>query len=512
MWKKQLKLLGVVCLFIAMCFSLTIYASENNSQPITEVSQINEDGCRLGILTGSTFDAIAKERFPNAQIEYYNTFSDMAIALTQGKLDTFWMDEPMARYMRNEFPYITYLEEFIDKEDYSFAFAKSSEGEALRDQMDAFIEKIEHDGTLDAIDEKWFGTDESVKTIDFDSLTGENGILDFATNSSSPPFVYIKDNTFAGYDIEIAVLFCKEYGYDIVIHDMDFTAIIPGITSGKYDFAAGCITITEERSESVSFAIPNYEGGIAVVVVDSELAESELSFIESISQSFEKTFIREDRWKLIVQGIGTTVFISIYAGIIGTILGFAICMLRRSKNPILSMIAKVYITILQGTPTVVLLLILFFVVFATSSLDAVWIAIIGFALNLAAYVSEMIRTGIDAVDNGQIEASMAIGFNKYETFFFIVLPQAAKHFLPVYKGEFISLVKTTSIVGYVAIQDLTKMSDIIRSSTYEAFFPLISTAIIYFILAYVLTLVLNAIELKIDPKKGERKLKGVKTE
>ena len=160
---------------------------------------------------------------------------------------------------------------------------------------------------------------------------------------------------------------------------------------------------------------------------------------------------------------------------------------------------------------VVLLMILYYVVFGNSGLDAVFVAVIGFSLNLAAYVSEIMRSGIESIDGGQREAALALGFTENQAFFKFIFPQAAQRFLPVYKGEIVSLLKGTSIVGYIAIQDLTKMGDIIRSRTYEAFFPLIVTAVIYFILAWILSLILSRVEISINPKRRKKEVKGVKT-
>ena len=153
---------------------------------------------------------------------------------------------------------------------------------------------------------------------------------------------------------------------------------------------------------------------------------------------------------------------------------------------------------------VVLLMIMFYIVFARTSISGVWVAVIGFGMNFGAYVSEMIRTGILAVDKGQMEAALALGYTKPRAFMKIVLPQAARHFLPVFQGEFISLVKMTSVVGYIAIQDLTKAGDIIRSRTYEAFFPLIAIAIVYFVIAWLLTRVLVALQNRFDPKRRRK--------
>lgn len=144
-------------------------------------------------------------------------------------------------------------------------------------------------------------------------------------------------------------------------------------------------------------------------------------------------------------------------------------------------------------------MILYYIIFGKVDISAILVAIFGFAVNFGVYVSEMMRTGIDAVDKGQIEAAHAIGFTKAKTFWKITFPQAARHFLPVFKGEFISMVKMTSVVGYIAIQDLTKVSDIICSRTLEAFFPLIATAVIYFLVANVLTMLLTRLEIMLGP-------------
>ena len=467
--------------------------------------ELSEPGTRLGILTGSVFDALTQEAFPEAELAYYNNIPDMAYSVTLGQLDAFMVDEPVARYMELEYPAVTHIPDLLSQTDYAIAFPKTAEGGHLRDQLNAFMAELEADGTLAQIDDIWFGSDDSRKVIDLSGLTGENGVLQLATNTENPPFSYLYEGQIVGYEIDIVVRFCRAYGYGLELHNMDFSALIPGLGE-RYDLAASCIAVTEERSESVFFSDPVYSGGTVMMVRG---AEEETGFWASLAESFEKTFIRESRWKLIVQGVGTTVLISLLATILGSILGFGLCLLKLSGNPLAKGFAQVYIRVLQGTPMVVLLMILFYLVFAGSGLDGVWVAVIGFGLNLAAYVCEMIRTGIQSVDRGQTEAALALGYTRTRAFLQIVMPQAARQFLPVFKGEFISLIKMTSVVGYIAVQDLTKMSDIIRSRTYEAFFPLISTAVIYFIIAWLLTSLLKPIERRVQPNRKNRSIKGV---
>ena len=486
--------------------AVMVKSAHSAVQTYQSTEELAAPGTRLGILTGSVFDALTQEAFPDAELAYYNNIPDMAYSVTTGQLDAFMVDEPVARYMELEYPAVTHIPELLSETDYAIAFPKTEAGTRLRDQMNEFMAALESDGTLAEIDEIWFGSDESKKVIDLSGLTGESGVLQLATNTENPPFSYLYDGEIVGYEIDIVARFCAAHGYGLEIHNMDFAALIPGLGE-RYDLAASCIAVTEERAESVHFSDPGYSGGTVMMVRG---AEEEKGFWASLAESFEKTFVRENRWKLIVQGIGTTVLISLLATILGSILGFGLCLLKLSGNSLAKGFAQIYIRVLQGTPMVVLLMILFYLVFAGSGLDGVWVAVVGFGLNLAAYVCEMIRTGIQSVDRGQTEAALALGYTRTRAFLQIVMPQAARQFLPVFKGEFISLIKMTSVVGYIAVQDLTKMSDIIRSRTYEAFFPLISTAVIYFLIAWLLTSLLKPIERRVEPNRRHRGVKGVK--
>ena len=160
------------------------------------------------------------------------------------------------------------------------------------------------------------------------------------------------------------------------------------------------------------------------------------------------------------------------------------------------------ISFLVGTtPTVLFLMILYYVVFGNWNISGVWVSVIGFSILIACSVYEMITDGIATVGNQQYEGARALGYNKNQTLYSVLLPQAARHIFPRYKNEIISLIKETSIVGYIAVSDLTKMSDIVRNRTYEAFFPLISTAVIYFAITGLLIAVVNRVEIKFDPKR-----------
>lgn len=218
----------------------------------------------------------------------------------------------------------------------------------------------------------------------------------------------------------------------------------------------------------------------------------------NISEKFIQNFIEEDRYMYLVQGLGTTFTITIFAAIIGIILGFIIAIIRSTadktgKLKVLDMICRAYLTIIRGTPAMIQLLIMFYVVFVSSN-NKVFVAIMTFGINSGAYVAEIVRSGIMSVDNGQMEAGRSLGFNYAQTMWYVIMPQAFKNVLPALVNEFIVLLKETSICGYIGLMDLTRGGDIIRSRTYEAFLPLIAVAIIYLVIVMLLTAFVNRLE------------------
>jgi polar amino acid transport system substrate-binding protein len=199
------------------------------------------------------------------------------------------------------------------------------------------------------------------------------------------------------------------------------------------------------------------------------------------------------------EGLQTTVVISVFAALFGTLMGALVCFMRMSKSRILSLPARLYIYLLRGTPVLVLLMIVYYLVFASVNIDPVLVAVLAFGLNFGAYVSEMFMTTIESVDTGQPQPGSPAYF-QIHTFSYLMMPQALRRVLPSTKAN-ISLVKITSVVGYIAVQDLTKVSDIIRSRTYDAFFPLIMAAVLYLLIAAVFTSALDRLELSVNPRK-----------
>ncbi|MBQ9462453.1 MAG: ABC transporter permease subunit [Bacteroidales bacterium] len=213
----------------------------------------------------------------------------------------------------------------------------------------------------------------------------------------------------------------------------------------------------------------------------------------SLVESFTNNLIAEDRYRMILDGLQVTLLITLCAILLGTVLGGAVCWMRMSRRKWLQQTAKVYIDIMRGTPVLVVLMLMYYVIMAPLDATGIVVAIVTFGMNTAAYIGEMLRTAIQGIDRGQTEAGLALGYTPRQTFFRIVLPQVVKSVMPVYQGEVVSLLKGTSIVGYIAVTDMTRASDLIRSRTFEAFFPLIVTAIIYFTVAWIIGVLLSSL-------------------
>ena len=215
--------------------------------------------------------------------------------------------------------------------------------------------------------------------------------------------------------------------------------------------------------------------------------------------SFYLNFIKDDRWKYLSDGFLVTLEIAFSAVLLGILLGFTVAVIRSThdktgKLRFLNLLCKIYLTVIRGTPVVVQLLIIYFVIFGSVNVSKVLVAIVAFGVNSGAYVAEIIRSGIMSIDKGQFEAGRSLGLSYLQTMVYIILPQAFKNVLPALGNEFIVLLKETSVSGYIALQDLTKGGDIIRSQTYTAFMPLIAVALIYLAVVMLFSWLLGKLE------------------
>lgn len=466
-------------------------------------------GARFAALSGGVYDQLLQGAIEGAEdFSYFNSVSDIVVALKAGRVDAGALDEPLAQLAVAKNEGLKIFEEPVVQDQYGYAFPK---GSALREQFNTVIAKFQADGTIASLKEKWLGADDSAKTLPQQDWAGTQGTIRYYYDGAHEPLTYLgSGGEPLGLEIDLLLLIARELDCAVEMTTCEFVSLIAALESGKADVVSGSMSITQERAKRVDFADTHYDSAMVLLVRDTDGAARQEGFFAGLADSFQSTFVVEGRWRLILQGLGITILLSVFSGFFGLCLGFGICMLRRSGYKPVQLGAAVFVRVIQGTPIVVFLMILYYGIFGSVDISGIVVAIIGFSINFAAYSSEMMRAGIETVDRGQSEAALAMGYTKRQTFFKIVFPQAAGNFIPVLKGEFISMVKMTSVVGYIAVQDLTKVSDIIRSRTMEAFFPLIVTAVLYFAIANVMAAVLSFAEQKAVPGRRKRSVKGVR--
>jgi polar amino acid transport system substrate-binding protein len=466
---------------------------------------------RIGIFTGTVHDAFLAQNYPKAKRLLYDFTSDMILSLKTGKIDVIMMDLITAKIIMKHNPELGLLSDDIFNTPLGVGFRKDNP--ALTREFNQFISEIRANGIHNEMSERWFINDaEEAEMPQFNNPVS-NKKLNVGVSVEDLPYVSYKNGEFVGFDIEMMRRFAEWGNYQLEIIMIDFPALIPALVSGKVQVITDGISISEERAKQIDFSEPYAEFRTGVLVARKNMAgyvepDSEYvktPFFTALANSFHNNIMLEKRYLLILDGLKVTFIISILAALLGTLIGSLLCFLRMSKNKATSTITSLFIDLIRGTPVLVFLMIIFYVVFASVNINPVIVAVVAFGINFGAYVSEMFRSSIESIDRGQREAGIASGFTKAQTFLHIIMPQALQRVLPVYKGEFISLVKMTSIVGYIAVQDLTKASDIIRSRTFDAFFPLIMAAVLYIIIAALFTWLLSRIEISVDPKR--RKIK-----
>jgi len=482
----------------------------SGSPEYTEFSDLK--GKRVSMLTGAPFEELVKSKEAGVQeFTYFNNNPDMLLALKAGKTDAALNNNAIAELAVNRDPGIELFPKNLKDGVFGIAFAK---GSPLRDEWQKAYDKIPEE-TKKQLWKKWTGVDDSVKSLPEQDWPGSNGTIRAAVCDTLEPMSYAGENGKPmGFDVEMILLMAKELDMRVEFTGMEFGAILSYVESGKAEIGAGSIIVTDERRKVVDF-VEYYPAAFVLMVRSTgqgvSAEEKESGFMSSIAESFEKTFILEDRWKLFMKGIGITLLITVMSIVFGTALGFAVFMLCRNGNPVANAITRFLVWLIQGMPVVVLLMILYYIIFGSLSISGTVVSIIAFTLVFGASVYGMMKNGVSAVDRGQYEAAYTLGYTNRKTFFRVILPQALPFIMPSYRNSIRELIKATAIVGYVAVQDLTKVGDLIRSRTLEAFFPLIVVAVIYFILAAVLTFCVNRISFGVDPKsrKKEKILKGV---
>ncbi len=501
-----------VLLAAVILIPMLLSDSTGGDGAITSISQLQESGLILAVSDGAPEERTIRDDFPDAAIQ---PFTDMVAAYTavaNGKADAcVHSRREMAFAMANGFRGVRLLEENYSENIVAVGLSKISPIPDLKGQIDTFLQELRDDGTLDDMFTRWVTNAEETMP-DIPSPKTSGGTLRVGTTGTVMPYSYYIGDRLAGYDIELATRFAAWLGMKLEFRVYSFPGAIAAAQAGEVDCIMSNLYYSEEHEEALNFSVPLFLEEVTVMV-RATANTARIPFPDSIASSFEKTFLRENRWRLLTKGTGITLLITMLSALLGTALGFAACMLCRNGNPIANTITGFCVRLVHGMPVVVFLMVLYYIVFGRVNISNVAVSVVGFTLIFGSSVFSMLKTAIGALDRKQAEASCALGFSDRQTFFLVLLPQALPHMIQPFSEQVTALIKATSVVGYIAVQDLTKMGDIIRSRTYEAFFPLITVAVIYFLLAWLMTFLVRLLSRRLDPRQRRFKtlLKGVKT-
>lgn len=456
---------------------------------------------RVVVVTGTSEDVYAQANLKSSKLLQTSNTADLVLNVKTGKADIGLINYNTVVMFMKKYNDLVILNDSLYSNPIGFGFKKGDN--ELRELFNKYLDKIQKSGEYEQIRKRWIDNFDTAKMPDIPN-SGANGIIKFQTEGEKAPFSFIRDGKLSGFDIEIAERFAASLNKKLATQLSNFGGVIEAISLGHVDMAANCIFITPERAKKIDFSNPYFYCNACAFSVkansSASSSDSGAGFLTNIKNSFKQNFIDEHRYEMIGNGLLCTIEITVFSIIIGTILGVLICFIRMRKSKIWQGIAKIYIQLFRGIPQVVLLMLLFYVIFASTNMNGITVSIIGFSFIFAAYVSEMFRTTIENISYGQVEAGLSMGFTPFQTFYYVILPLTIRRVLPIYKGEVTGLIKSTSIVGYITVQDLTKISDMIRSATFDAFMPLILITIIYFFIIWLFSLLLKAVEIKYVPK------------
>ena len=493
---------------LGFAFSLVCGCAPDSERPSNRTIRGPADlnGARVAHMSSDFHKRELKTLAPAVLFEPYSEYAFAFASLRNGKLDAISIGHTYAEVWQAKFP-----DEFCVACEYasdscSFLLPKNSPWTA---PLNAALARLAASGEFVKIADKWLKAVKNNELASFETYEAPPGapVLKVASAAQAEPWCFVAEGRLQGIDIEILNRVAADLGWRLDFKIYSWGGMVDAVNGHRTDIANGGIYTNGLKFPTVDASLPYAEERMCLLVRNPDYhqtCEGWRTWPRALAASFHRTFVEEARWRMLMRGLGVTLAITFLATLLGTLLAFPVWGARTSSCRWVSALAHAYISVLQGTPILVTLMVLFYVIFGSVSLDGFWIAVIGFSLNSSSYIGEMLRAGIASVPVGQREAALALGYRPRQAFLRFVLPQAVRTILPVYRGEIIGLLKSTSIVGYIAINDLTKASDLVRARTYESFFPILTTAAVYFLVAALLAWGLDKLGRRLDPRtKGD---------
>ncbi|MBP9999021.1 MAG: transporter substrate-binding domain-containing protein [Bacteroidales bacterium] len=435
-----------------------------------------------GVQTGSVVFSVGAEKELPQNPLVFNGTTEMLRALEIGKVDRIMVDSSIILGLGDHLPAVNVAETGLFPYDVAAALKKGNT--VLCEEFDSFLAEIKSNGIHQLLLDRWFH--EKDVELEIPEAAQGDGEFKVAVSRANYPFSYLDNGRFFGFEPDLARMFAHRIGRKIVFREYEVAAVSAALKAGVIDAALLDIPVTWERSEEVLFTDSYYHDSIIILERSTEASDDGL--ISEIKRGFQNDVLEQGRYKLILGGLFNTLLMSFLAILLGTIFGGLMawrCYGRNRKH--WRAFLEAFGKLMHGVPLLVILLLMYYVVFAGSSLSALMVAVMTFTIYMTYACCDIFVSSIDSIPEGQMKAAISLGFNEIQGFRYVVFPQALQRILPAYESESISIVKESSIAGFIAVTDLTKAIDVIQSNTFDAFFPLISGALIYFVICMLIS-------------------------
>ena len=459
----------------------------------------------IGIVTGAGSETLVRKLFHKAEIKSYKGPTELILGLERGQVDAIVYNGIVLENAQREKPDKLYiLKTPVGTDEICMTVSPKTKIKSLHSEVTEFMEAKKEQGYLDDLYDRWTSGNGYVMP-DIPEAQQPRAVITTGTQGTIVPYSFYQGDELIGMCVELVRTFALEYGYAVDFRVEDTTSQLSDAEFGRIDMTDGGFFYTEERAEQADFVFPAIHEVPTEMMVLAQNAGPSSTFLDTMRVNFEKTFIRESRWKLILDGLRVTLLLSCCSLVLGTILACLFCAAAGSRFRAVSLFMKSVIELVNGMPIVLFLMICFYVIFARTGLPEMIVAIIAFATDFGCRGAVTLDRGIRSVEKGEIEAAESMGMSPFQIHRLIIFPQAVQNIFGVYKTQVVNLIKATSVVGYIAVQDLTKASDIIRARTYEAFFSLVFTALIYFLICRLVLLLLSIAERKLNGRRSKVK-------
>lgn len=492
-------------LLLILAAYLACSCSADKRTDYSDVHDVSDlKGHSVAVAMGSSYDLMLSE-MEGVNLVHLGV-SELLLAVESGRAEFCIMDQIQAVMLNLADRGLEIKVRDILKGTAAAGFNKSDT--LLQAEFNAYLRNLKETGEYERWYELWMSRPDSMADVSMllaRRTAGSGSRVLKVGITITYPYIFYKEGGLTGMELDLLNRFCLNAGYGTDFQVTDFSALIPALNSRKIDVIVSHMRVTEERARKVLFSDPYLKGGGAAVCRSAKNLPdvAQKGLWNRFRNSWRRNLVEEKRWKLLASGLLVTLEISVFSILAGILAGILLCRLRMGRSEWARRTASAFIGLVRGIPLLVILMIMFYVVFASASVTALTVTVISFGIYYGAYFGEVFRMGMESVERGQWEAGFALGLKKFQTFTKIILPQALTRIIPVFKGEVITLIKTTSVVGYVAVIDLTKASDILRSTTLDALFPLLLVTVVYIVLSQLTGWGLDVLDRHFTPKNRE---------